>query len=64
MTEAPRRPLSDFADQRLVCATCGLAFVFPASQARRFAQRGWVVPRRCVACREHKRQYWRETEGT
>jgi CxxC-x17-CxxC domain-containing protein len=42
-------------DQVITCADCGQEFVFTASEAQFYADRGFSTPRRCPACRAAKK---------
>ncbi len=42
-------------DQVITCADCGQEFVFTASEASFYADRGFSTPRRCPACRAAKK---------
>jgi CxxC-x17-CxxC domain-containing protein len=42
-------------DQVITCADCGQEFVFSASEAQFYADRGFSTPRRCPACRAAKK---------
>lgn len=43
------------SDQTIVCATCGEAFVFPASEQAFYAERGLAPPKRCKPCRHARK---------
>ena len=43
------------SDQVITCADCGQEFVFAASEAQFYADRGFSTPRRCPACRAAKK---------
>jgi CxxC-x17-CxxC domain-containing protein len=43
------------ADKTLVCRECGSEFVFTAGEQEFYAERGFVEPSRCPACRAARR---------
>ena len=46
-----------YVDKTLACADCGKGFTFSVSEQELFASRGYVnEPKRCLECREAKRQ--------
>lgn len=42
-------------DRMLVCRDCGREFVFTAGEQAFYAERGFVPPTRCPACRAERR---------
>jgi CxxC-x17-CxxC domain-containing protein len=43
------------ADRMLICRECGNEFVFTAGEQGFYAERGFVPPSRCPACRSRRR---------
>jgi hypothetical protein len=43
-------------DDHLVCTSCGETFLFSASEAAVFAQRGLTSPKRCKTCRKARKE--------
>jgi CxxC-x17-CxxC domain-containing protein len=48
-------------DEHIPCADCGASFVFSASEAAVFAERGLTPPKRCKECRRARKD--RATQG-
>jgi hypothetical protein len=42
-------------DQVLACATCSESFVWTRDDQLRWAERGWVPPKRCPGCQSRRR---------
>ncbi len=51
------------SDQVITCADCGQEFVFTASEATFYADRGFSVPRRCPACRAARKSARNDAGG-
>jgi CxxC-x17-CxxC domain-containing protein len=49
-------------DKMIVCRDCGTEFVFTAGEQSFYAERGFVAPVRCPACRAVRRRA-RESNG-
>ena len=43
-------------DRDLVCAGCGQAFPFSASEQAYYAERGFQEPKRCRSCRQSRKR--------
>jgi CxxC-x17-CxxC domain-containing protein len=44
------------SDLDLVCAECGVAFVFTAAEGEFYEAQGLVAPKRCRSCRRARKQ--------
>jgi hypothetical protein len=45
-----------YRDTWLVCITCRAEFIYTGDEQRRFAERQWVAPKRCLRCRAAERE--------
>lgn len=43
-------------DQQIQCMECGQTFVFSSEDQDYHAQKGYSAPKRCMVCREKRRQ--------
>lgn len=43
-------------DEHIVCADCGVSFLFSAGEAAVFAERGLAAPKRCKECRRARKE--------
>jgi CxxC-x17-CxxC domain-containing protein len=48
--------MMDNRDEQLTCADCGGSFVFTASEAAFYAEKGLTAPKRCKECRAARKQ--------
>lgn len=44
------------------CTACRMQFSLDAGERRFYERQGWGYPRRCAACRQHRRQSERHSE--
>lgn len=52
----PKGPMEQHRDEHIVCASCGATFIFSASEAAVFAERGLASPKRCKDCRRARKE--------
>jgi hypothetical protein len=38
------------------CEDCPNSFIITEKDAARYAENGWVLPKRCSKCRDHRRE--------
>ena len=50
-------------DEHLTCADCGAPFLFSASEATIFAERGLASPKRCKDCRRARKERSQQQQG-
>jgi CxxC-x17-CxxC domain-containing protein len=50
-------------DEHLTCADCGAPFLFSASEATVFAERGLASPKRCKDCRRARKERNQQQQG-